>query len=59
MKTTALLITLALAACAPTPAAWQGTPNPLDKPGNDGSLPTVAGMHRANVAWITRNPAYR
>lgn len=45
MKTAALLLALTLASCAPPPAAWHGTPNPLD-------VPAIAEpVHPASGYW--------
>lgn len=55
MKTILLLAILAAASC--TPQAYPpGAPNPLNEPGDDGSLPTVEQLHRENLRAITQDP---
>lgn len=60
MKTLPLItltIALALCSCAVNPpASWDGTPNPLDEPGETAA--TVADLHEANIRAITNNPVF-
>ena len=52
MKTLiASIAILAIASCAPAPASWEGTPNPLDTPEiNDLKTPEAEG--RFGHLWI-------
>lgn len=53
MKLPIILITLAVASCAPK-AFTPGTPNPLDEPGQVD--PTVEELHEKNIRIITGVP---
>jgi hypothetical protein len=50
MKTTLILITLALAPCS-APTEWQGTPNPLDTPATYHSTPPSEGHFGHGWQW--------
>jgi len=49
MKTTALLLILALASCGPAPESWRAGPNPLNSPDIDDTPPESMGRFGPHV----------